>query len=152
MINQKEVLKIHTKVFLNILKGVEPKATNQDIVTSINLFCENIFTNSEDDINIDYEDVVSILDDTTEVYVTSLKTDDVANALKAISKDFNLDYSPIKFDKSIAIHFKLHPDFNFTDLSDAMDYIHEDVQVIIGTTSNNNKRKHDVEVSAIIAY
>lgn len=96
-----------------------------------------------DDINLDFDDVKTIISDGDMVYVGIGEYEGKNSAEKAIKlaiKNSTLDFNLLAKATGILIHFEMHANFPMMEICEATEVIHEnaheEANIIWGTTTN----------------
>jgi cell division protein FtsZ len=115
-----------------------------------------ILSNGENDINIDFADVQSIMSHKGMALmgVGEFKGSDAAmEASKMATQSPLFDNMTINGALGILVHFQMHPEYPMIGMSEAMEYIEdsvdEEASVIFGTTYNESLEVDDVKVTII---
>ena len=117
-----------------------------------------VMTSEENDINLDFDDVKTIMSHGGMAFVGSGEYEGENSATEAIKlaiKDSTLDFNLLDRVTGILIHIKTHPDFPLMEIGEAMEVInenaHDEADVIWGTSASELVGEKYVGVTVFFA-
>jgi len=126
-------------------------------IQAINGIVGIVLTSGENDINLDFADLKTILNDSCMASMGLSNDEGKSIAHKVISEameSLQFDHTSTKNIMGVLVHFKVHPDYPMIDICDAMDIIyqnvHEDADVIFGTSTDKSLDVEYLEATVIV--
>jgi len=120
------------------------KIVDSFLARTINGIAGVILPSGDNDINLDFVDLKSIMEHQGVALVGIGESQGEKASYEAINNAIefaNVDGIPIKNAARILVHFRMHPEFYFIKLSEALDVIHGSVDmstdIIFGTTTDD---------------
>ena len=115
-----------------------------------------ILSSGENDINLDFADLQTVMSHRGMALmgVGEHEGDNAAyEAIKAAIESPLLDNMSINGAMGVLVHFHIHPEFSFIDMSEAMEVVHEsahdDADVIWGTSTDANLPENYVKITIV---
>lgn len=125
----------------------------------INIFNKIILNGSSSDINIDFADISTILDEGNYSLLISIEKSEVKNLEKLlldIIKKEIIDCGLQSKAMGMLLSFNINPNLSIFNLSEAMDIVyenlHENASVIFGTNNNSSVSIDEIEMTIVISY
>jgi len=145
--SEKEIIVIPNKFLESLLKTTNNK---QQIIDDV--FKNFLLANGENEINIDIADIDMLINGKDKIFVGLSKNgNSITNSINSV-KDFN---QPLTDARSVLVHFTLHPNYPIMEVYEAMqsinDSVHEDADVLFGTTSDSSLDEDYIEVSLLLS-
>ncbi|SFV70905.1 Cell division protein FtsZ [hydrothermal vent metagenome] len=129
---------------------------NNDIKKGIKGMLEIVVSRGDSDINLDFEDVKTILAHGNDAFVGSAEYEGKDAAKKAIElaiKNTSLDINSVNKVAGFLVHFTIHPDMPMLELADAMEILYENSDnkpdIIWGTTTNKSLNQNYIKVTIL---
>ena len=146
-LNKKRIFIVPNKYLVDLLKTTNHK---EKIIDDV--FESFLSEKNENDINIDIADIDMLINGKDKIFVGLSKNENsIANSINSV-KDFN---QPLTDAKSVLVHFTLHPNYPIMEVYEAMQSInnsvHEDADVLFGTTSDSSLDEDYIEVSLLLS-
>jgi len=150
-----KIFQLQAKKFFNLFNGLE-KNTNQGVNTLISLIHKQIAQESENDISLDHEAILSIHKNTHKIYITSLETNNINDGLQYIADNIFLNNKSSKKDKGITIHIQTNNEYNLIDISNAMQIIYEvgdkELEFAFSISCDNRFSKNYFKIITIVSF
>ncbi|WP_428739094.1 cell division protein FtsZ [Sulfurimonas sp.] len=115
-----------------------------------------ILSSGDNDINLDFADLQTVMSHTGMALmgVGEHEGENAAyEAIKAAIESPLLDNMSINGAMGVLVHFKIHPDFSFIEMSEAMEVVHEsahdEADVIWGTSTDVNLPENYVKITIV---
>jgi len=151
------ILKIDSKKLLSLIDD-EQVELNDDVAKEvINILNKTILDDSEDNINISYEDIYIIIESSKDSYITSFKIYfktnleiDFVDLAKQILQVVNTDNGL----KGIILNIRSNLNFDLSNISDCIEHLIErtdESNHIIWSSTIDNKIKDYIEVTTIVS-
>lgn len=155
MKNGYKVLKVDNKKLMWALNYPQESTYSEEI----NIFNKIILNGSSNDINIDFADISTILEEGNSSLLISIEKSEVKNLeillqYIIIKEIINRDLKSKAM--GILLSFKINPNLSIVNLAEAMDIVyenlHEDASVIFGTSSDSSVSIDEIEMTIVISY
>lgn len=161
MTTQNEIFTIDNEKLLNILENFKNHINTDDIniQNTLNILNKIISSDSKNDINLNYEDVIRVLKDKKYSYIIKLEAKshkEIESLVKCTMQDMMIENNMKDKIKGVLLSFNIHPDYSLSNLSKIIDLIMEntndDTDIIFGTKNDENIYKENIEIIAIISH
>ncbi len=151
------ILKIDSKKLLSLIDD-EQVELNDDVAKEVmNILNKTILDDSEDNINISYEDICIIIEPSKDSYITSFKiyfktnleinfVDLAKQILQVVNTDNGL--------KGIILNIRSNLNFDLSNISDCIEHLikrTDESNHIIWSSTIDNKIKDYIEVTTIVS-
>jgi len=137
---------------------INQTAFSDETKTSLKEILPKIISTNKNDINLDMEDIKTILENDNVVFAgTGQHTGDDAPmyAIKSAITNASFDHKSVSQITGVLIHFKIHPNVSIAELEKAINMIHrdvnEDASIIWGTTDDATISKNYTEATVLIS-
>lgn len=122
--------------------------------------CSLIFSKSAEGMNIDFQDLKTIMSYKGTALMGTGQATGENSALDAIKKAIEsplFDNASLKGATGVLVHYQIHPDYSFMALEEAMNYVYKNVNedldddedLMFGTTINHSLEIDEVQVTIV---
>jgi cell division protein FtsZ len=129
------------------------KLVDDILMKSVMGITEVILNHNEDDINLDFADVQTIMSYSGKALIGIGESSGDNAATDSLNKAINsplLEKHDFKNAKGLLIHFNINPNFPLLEINKAMNFLeeqcNEDIQIIFGTTTNESLKIDEVKI------
>ncbi len=129
---------------------------NNEIKKGIKGMLGIVIPKGDSDINLDFEDVKTIIAHGNNAFVSSVEyegKDTVKKGIELAIKNTPLDINLINKVAGFLVHFTIHPDMPMLELADAMQVLYEnsdsESDIIWGTTTNKSLNQNYIKVTIL---
>lgn len=145
---------ISTKEFFSIFDDKAYIKKYSNVAKVIDTLKQNIFNNSDKDINLDHADIEACFSETKQGIIQVVKTDNIFMGLIKIINDSIIETEIENLIHNIMIHFTLHISIDIMDISNAIELIHEaaheDSQICWCVRYDESYSRDQVEIDSLI--
>jgi len=130
---------------------------NDEIKEAIKGIFGVFLSSGKNDINLDFDDLKTILKDGRIAFVGSAEYEGKNSAKEAIKvaiQNTTLDFNLLDKVAGVLTHFEIHPSFSLMEIAEAMELINEsandEADIIWGMTTNNLVAENYVKVTILL--